>query len=164
VANLSGAVFWLSLAGLIVLTLRNFLLSKNIARSLLLIAILSAVGVGYYALFESGSQIRPKGDQPNQWAFIVVLYVCMLLGMASNYAYGRFVKTKSARPPFDAGNFVAPMLASPLVFIPLLGAFQDTYVDPANLTVPKVMIFLVAFENGFFWKEIFDNRRREQER
>jgi hypothetical protein len=162
VANISDAVFWISLVGLFVLTLWGFLRNRNIARSLLLIAILSAAGAGYYALFQTGSQIRPKGDQPNQWAFIVVLYVCMLLGMASNYAYGRFATTRSTRPPFDAGNFVAPILVSPIVFIPLLGAFQNAYVDLANLTVPKLMIFLVTFENGFFGKEFFDNRQREQ--
>jgi hypothetical protein len=112
--------------------------------------------------FQSSSEIRPKGDQPHQWAFIVVLYACMLLGMASNYLYGRSATTKSTRPPFDAWNFVKPMLASPIVFIPLLGAFQSASAD-INLTpTGKLMIFLVTFENGFFWKEIFDNRRRGQ--
>lgn len=150
--------------GLLVLTARDFLRSRNVARSLLVAAIILAAGAGYYALFQSGSQIRPKGDQPNQWAFIGVLYIFMLLGMASNYLYGRFSMTKSTRPQFDTGNLAAPMMASPIVFIPLLGAFQNTYVDLANLTAPKLMIFLVAFENGFFWKEFFDNRRRGQKR
>jgi hypothetical protein len=162
VANISDAVFWISLAGLFALTLWGLVRRKRVARSLVLIAILSAVGAGYYALFQSGSQIRSKGDQPNQVAFIVVLYICMMLGMASNYVYGRLSTAKAARPPFDAGNFIAPILVSPIVFIPLLGAFQSAYVDVANLAVPKLMILLVTFENGFFWKEIFDNRRREQ--
>src|SRR5271167_1617348 len=99
--------------------MREFLRSRNIALCLLCIAILTAVGVGYYALFRSGSQIVTKGDQPNQWAFVSVLYVCMLLGMASNYAYARFMTSRPTRLPFDVGNFVAPMLVSPIVFIPL---------------------------------------------
>jgi hypothetical protein len=162
VVNISDGVFWISLAGLFALTLWGFVRSRSIARTLVLLAVLSAVGAGYYTLFQSGSQIRPKADQPNQAAFIAVLYICMMLGMGSNYVYGRFSTAKAARPPFDAGNFIAPILVSPIIFIPLLGAFQDAYVDIANLTVPKLMIFLVTFENGFFWKEIFDNRRREQ--
>lgn len=162
--NVSDAVFWISLAGLFVLTLWGFVRGRNILWSLLLIAILSAVGVGYHVFFQSSSQISPKGDQPHQWAFIVVLYAFMLLGMASNYLYGRFETTKSTRPPFDAGNFVAPIFVSPIVFIPLLGAFQNTYVDLTNLTVPKLMIFLVTFENGFFWKEFFDNRQRKKKK
>jgi hypothetical protein len=29
------------------------------------------------------------------------------------------------------------------------------------MTLPRLMIFLVAFENGFFWKEYFDRKRKE---
>jgi hypothetical protein len=64
----------------------RFLRNRKVARSLLLIAFLSAVGATYYDLFQSGSPIRPKVDPPNQWALIGVLYVCMLLGMASDSA------------------------------------------------------------------------------
>jgi hypothetical protein len=55
-----------------------------------------------------------------------------------------------------------PMLASPLVFIPLLGAFQNAPVDLMSLTLPKFMVFFVAFQNGFFWKEVVDNFRKKQ--
>ena len=161
-ANISDALFWISWAGLFVLTLRGFLRDRRIVRTLLPVTLLSAAGAGYYALFQSDTQVLPKGDQPNQWPFIVVLYLWMLLGMAANYAYGRLTVTKQARPPFDAGNFIAPILVSPIVFMPLLGAFQSAHADLADLTVPKLMIFLVTFENGFFWKEFFDNRQREQ--
>jgi hypothetical protein len=69
-ANISDALFWISLAGLFVLTLWGFLRNRKVVRSPLLIAFLSAVGAICYDLFHSASPIRPKGDQPNQWAFI----------------------------------------------------------------------------------------------
>jgi hypothetical protein len=70
--------------------------------------------------------------------------------------------TKRIRPPFDAGNCFAPILISPIVFIPLLRAFQNANADLADPTLPKRMIFLVTFENGIFCKELVDNRQREQ--
>jgi hypothetical protein len=161
-ANTGDAVFWLSMAGLFVLAARNFLRSKKIGPILLWIAVLSTCGGGYVALFRSTSQIQLKGDQPHEGAFVVILYICMLAGMAANYLYGRFASPERSRQPFDLGNFLAPILVSPIVFIPLLGAFQSVYVDLANLTATKLMIFFVTFENGFFWKEFFDNRQREQ--
>ena len=58
--------------------------------------------------------------------------------------------------------FIAPVFASPIVFIPLLTAFQNANVDLNRLTVPKLLIFFVAYQNGFFWKEFFDLKQREE--
>jgi hypothetical protein len=54
-----------------------------------------------------------------------------------------------------------PVLASPIVFIPLLASLQNADPDLSRIDVPGFMIFVVAFENGFFWKEYFDNRKRK---
>jgi len=93
---------------------------------------------------------------------VIVLYICMLLGMFSNFLYARFTKEKENRGKFDFGTFIAPVFASPVVFLPLLAAFQETGADLQNFTNGKTMIFLVAFQNGFFWKEYFDNVQREK--
>lgn len=103
-----------------------------------------------------------KGSQANETGFVIVLYLSMLAGMACHYFYGLFLLPQRKRSKFDLGAFLAPVFASPIVFIPLLGAFQNTEVDLTQLTLPKFMVFFVAFENGFFWKEVVDNRRKEQ--
>ena len=95
---------------------------------------------------------------------MIILYLCMLLGMAAQYAHNRFFLPKAQRPEFDFGLFLAPIFASPIIFIPLLAAMQNAEVDLAQLTVPKMMVFFVAFENGFFWKEYFDHRRQEKQK
>lgn len=94
-------------------------------------------------------------------ALAVALFICMLLGMAAHFLYSYFVVPKSERKPFDFGLFIAPMFASPVVFIPLLAAFQKLDIDLTALTIPRMMVFLVAFQNGFFWKDFFDRHRRE---
>jgi len=163
VANLEDAVFWISLAGLFVLTVRGFLRTKKIGRALVYISVLLGCGGTYLTVFRAGLQVQPKGVESYQWAVVLLLYICMLAGMAANHLYGWLSGPKPTRRPFDIGTFLAPMLVSPIVFIPLWVAFQSSSIDPTNLAAPKLMIFLVTFENGFFWKAFFDGRRREHD-
>jgi hypothetical protein len=41
-------------------------------------------------------------------------------------------------------------------------AFQEAKIDMTQFTASKMMIFLVAFQNGFFWEEYFYNLRKEK--
>ena len=92
------------------------------------------------------------------------LLICMLLGMLSQFLYRRFERPQRLRPTWDWGMFIAPVFASPIVFIPLLAAFQNANIDLKDLTAPRLMIFFVAYQNGFFWKEFFDRKQREEGR
>jgi hypothetical protein len=57
-------------------------------------------------------------------------------------------------------SFVAPILVSPIVFIPLFTMFAD--IDFAGpFTSAKFMIYLVAFQNGFFWRSFFEERMKK---
>lgn len=89
------------------------------------------------------------------------LYLCMLLGMFSQFLYRHFERPKRWRTRWDCGVFLAPIFASPIVFIPLLAAFQGAGIDLKQLTAARLMIFFVAFQNGFFWKEFFDRKKQE---
>ncbi|MDZ7290105.1 MAG: hypothetical protein ONB44_01635 [candidate division KSB1 bacterium] len=148
----------LSLAALAALSILRFAQNKN-WRIFFIQMLVLALGVWFlHALFDFPVVApRPRGAQDVY--LVIILYVCMLLGMAAQYAYTRFEKPKQQRPQFDFGLFVAPIFTSPIVFIPLLAALQNANIDLAQLTVPKMMVFFVAFENGFFWKEYFDHRR-----
>jgi hypothetical protein len=94
-------------------------------------------------------------------AVATALFVCMVLGMAAQFIYNYLVVPKAQRKPFDLGLFVAPIFASPIVFIPLVAALQNADIDLTTLTIPRMMVFLVAFQNGFFWKDFFDRQQRE---
>jgi hypothetical protein len=123
--------------------------------------LLLACAATYFLSFRTPSGLQPKGaTPPSELGFILVLYVCTSLGMAAHFLYTHFTKPLKARPRFDFGRFLAPLLVSPIVFIPILAAFQGADVDLANLTLPKYMVFFVAFENGFFWKEVLENRMK----
>ena len=96
-----------------------------------------------------------RGDN-NEVYFIIVLYLLMVLGMLASYAFQHFSKEKAERKEWDFGLFVAPVFVSPVIFIPLLTAFQQADGDS-----PRMMMFLVAFQNGFLWKEYFDQKRKK---
>ena len=94
------------------------------------------------------------------------LAICMTVGMFAQYLYRHFERPERNRTKWDWGCFIAPIFASPIIFIPLAAAFQNADVDLAKepMTLPRLMIFLEAFENGFFWKEYFDRKRKEVEK
>lgn len=94
-------------------------------------------------------------------AVVLILYVCMLLGMLAQHGFSRFQRTRTRRKKFDLGVFLAPIFASPIVFIPLLAALQNADLDLSRLDATRMMLFFVAFQNGFFWKEYMDHKREE---
>lgn len=91
---------------------------------------------------------------------LAALYLCMLVGMFAQYAYRHFERPRRNRTKWDWGLFVAPICASPIVFIPLATSFINAGLDLKNLTTARFMIFLVAFQNGFFWREFFDLKQK----
>ncbi len=103
-----------------------------------------------------------KGGQSDA-AVTIVLFACTILGMLAQALYQHFTLplAKRHRTKIDWGLFFAPICASPIVFIPLMVALENADVDLKALTVPRMMIFFVAFQNGFFWKEHFDRQRQD---
>lgn len=152
-----------SFGGLLILIIFDFIKNRRWQPSLLQFVLLIVAFLFIYFWFISPKQARPRGDSSQDIYFVIVLYLFMLLGMLAQYIYARLEQPKAVRPKFDLGIFLAPIFTSPIIFIPLLSAMQNANIDLQNLTTPRIMVFLVAFENGFFWKELFDHRRRLKE-
>jgi|SRR5579871_916801 len=98
-------------------------------------------------------------------AFTIFMAIAMIAGMLAQYLYRHFERPARYRLKWDWGCFIAPIFASPIVFIPLAAAFQSADIDLTKdrTALPRLMLYLVAFENGFFWKEYFDRRRKQVE-
>jgi hypothetical protein len=93
-------------------------------------------------------EVEPAGSLP--WGLIGLLYLAMLAGMAAQYVY-----LKSERARFRWHLFVKPVLLSPVVFLPLLAGLQD-HLDGGPWNLARLMLLFIAFQNGFFWKTLFD--------
>ncbi len=118
-----------SLAGLLLFAVFRYLRDRNLRFFLFLLCGIGLAAALLYAFFYQPVQVTPKGDG-KETAFVIVLYICMLLGMFSNFLYARFTKEKDKREKFDFGTFIAPVFASPVVFIPLLTG-REKCVQPS---------------------------------
>jgi len=116
--------------------------------SILLVAWLLHAAFG----FPAATEAIAKGVPSQQLWSVVGLYLAMSTGMLAQHLYGRFMKAPSARPKFNLGSFIAPLFVSPIVFIPLFASLQT--VEPREQA--SLMALLVAFENGFFFKNYVD--------
>ena len=160
---MSSILAWLaygSFIAFLAVSIHLYAKSKNITAFVTYLFFLSIFGVVLYFRVYLPGGVVGKGAGKDL-AFIIVLYGFMVAGMLANYLYARFSKPKYRRKKFDFGVFISPVLVSPIVFIPLYAAFKGAQIDLDNLSGGKMMVFLVAFQNGFFWKEFFDNAQKE---
>jgi hypothetical protein len=123
-------------------------------------ALLTALSIAVYILAFPDTTIETKGTIQEGVA-VALCYLSMLLGMIAQYFYKqaeRGDKTFSFAPL----EFMMPIFASPIVFIPLLTITEEMALSGA-FTKAKLMVYLVAFQNGFFWKSFFDQRQKTAE-
>jgi cyanate permease len=90
-------------------------------------------------------------------AAIAFCYASMLLGMMAEYVYAQ-AERGNRKLEFNLLEFLMPVFASPIVFIPLLTLTSEVAAGGA-FTRAKVMVYFIAFQNGFFWKSFFEQRR-----
>lgn len=83
---------------------------------------------------------------------IGIMFLCTILGMIGHYFF--FLKSK-----FSWMNFLKPFFVSPIILLPLIGSVQGT----ASLEPMQLISFsFLAFQNGFFWKVVFENVQNRQ--
>ncbi len=118
---------------------------------LLLVIGVSVVG----AIFLRSHETMDSGAQAVPWGTVGLLYVAMIMGMVAQYFYFY------SRRQFRLRAFIKPFLASPIVFMPLVSAYQKALTSLDAFELGDLMLLCVAFQNGFFWKVIFDKREEQ---
>ena len=119
--------------------------------------LVAALGIFAFALRDT---VESKGTI-DETAPVVFCYLAMLLGMFAEYGYSQ-AEHGHTKLTFALMDFLMPIFASPIVFIPLLTITADMS-DGGAFTRSKLMVYLVAFQNGFFWKSFFEQRRKTVE-
>jgi hypothetical protein len=154
----------IALLGLVALSVNRLARERRAGPFLLFLSVLAGLAWllrRFFSFPVAHPMMAAKSLAPSELPVIGVLFACMLLGMLAHWLYVWLDTPRQTRTKFDFGLFVAPILASPIIFIPLLASQQNTDLSLAQLDVPRFMVFLVAFENGFFWKEYFDNLKKK---
>jgi hypothetical protein len=118
------------------------------------------LAAGFLAYDLQPAQVEQMGTL-DQAAAIVFCYGSMLLGMAAEYGYTLADRASrgEGQLKFDLATFLLPVFASPIIFIPLLTLTSELGAGGA-FTRAHLMVYLVAFQNGFFWKQLFEQRRQ----
>ena len=98
-----------------------------------------------------------KGKTEGTGPLVLALFVFMILGMGAEYLY-HCLDSNPEEVKFDWRAFVKPFLVSPMVFVPLAASLQNAQVDLSSFNIPLLMLFLVAFENGFLWRGYFTRK------
>src|SRR5678816_135683 len=80
-------------------------------------ALVGLVSTGVW--YSTPAPFETRGDDTQQIAAVVICYIAMLFGMMAEYVYAQAEKGQE-RVTFTPITFVMPILASPIVFIPLL--------------------------------------------
>ncbi len=73
------------------------------------------------------------------------------IGIAGHYAFHR-------REPWSWGSLARPLAASPIVLLPLIGSLQGAALE----TVQVVSFVILAYQNGFFWREVLRDAHKER--
>jgi hypothetical protein len=153
-SDLFALILTVSLA-LLVLDLAYRVFTKNTALLPTTFVVLAA-GWVVYALAPRAVQTKGSSDEI---VAIIFCYASMVLGMMAEYGYAQ-AERGNKKLEFDLMSFLMPIFASPIVFIPLLTLTSEVAIGGA-FTRPKLMVYLVAFQNGFFWKSFFEQRCAE---
>ena len=78
----------------------------------------------------------------NAW-YLLLVYLAMILGMVAKTFFDHFTKNLD----LHLGNFLIPLLVSPLVY--------GVVFNAAKSAADTVTILIFGFQNGFFWQTVF---------
>jgi len=149
------AVFALVLA--LWTTWQFFVSKRQLLCAVVLVALISYVVLLHFSFdFPSFPNVISKGEaNADVRPLVLALFLCMLVGMGAEYLY-HYLDSQDAK--FNWKSFAKPFLISPLVFVPLAASLQNAKIDLSQFDIPVLMLFLVAFENGFLWRGYFTRK------
>ena len=158
----AGWLLWLVSLGVIVILLwidwsRRYREAPGARKATLFILILLLViGLAVIAVDRLGThETMAAAPPPFPLGTVGLLFVVMIFGMMAEYFYSHgFGK-------IDWSGFAKPFFASPIVFLPLVAANERAMTGLEVFEMGDLMLFLVAFQNGFFWKMVFERQQQQ---
>ncbi len=79
----------------------------------------------------------------------IFLFLLMLAGMMAKGLYDGLGQKENA--PFDKRRILRPLLVSPIVFGTVYGGIGE-------YAASSMLLWIFAFQNGFFWQTVLDQR------
>ena len=109
---LLSTIIILSFVGLFLISIYRFLRQKKIINFCIQLVSICGSFILLYFIVLRPEILVTKGDSSSEIYFVIVLYVCMLLGIFAHYGYFRLNRQNGNKKVFDWGLFIAPVLIS----------------------------------------------------
>jgi hypothetical protein len=113
-----------------------------------LFAVLAVVVVTFVTTDFPGYRVSFGGDWLAEIVLVVVAFAGIVFGILAHIVYYRGEQVTLA-------EFLKPLVVSPLLIAPLVGVMETTGFEVLTM----LSLFILAFQNGFFWKEMLKNVR-----
>lgn len=146
---------------LIFISVHRYLLSKNVKLlivNIILLLIYSSLIYNYFYINEAPVSKGADTDTViNEIIRDIICLAVIIFGMFCNYVFSHFILPREDRDKhkIDWEGFIAPVCASLLILFPTINSLKNAGIDPTNSSFITLWLS-IAFQNGFFWKEIFN--------
>jgi hypothetical protein len=145
----TSASIGVCLALITILIISDFVMRRSARR--LVIALLVLLVTVLLLYVTTGFPFPPRrqafGGQPPILA-IGLMFLGVVLGIAATYVF-------NLAGSFSWRDFLRPLVASPIVLLPLIGSVQGAQLEPMQL----VSFTVLAFQNGFFWQQVLKDAK-----
>lgn len=111
-----------------------------------LLGVLACLGIHF--ILRPFSGLHSFGPSPV--LLVLLMFVSIILGTIAEYLFSL------GRKKFSWTKMLRPALISPILLFPLVGLLQKS--NELN-TLAIVSLLIVAFQNGFFWREMIEKLR-----
>ena len=112
--------------------------------------------LGYFALLSHWTEFPTPMiafSEPISLVFLIGLQVSVMVGILSNQLYAAPSGTLRS---WD--ELAKPLLVSPMLLLPLLGSLEGC---GKLTTIQGSSFLLLGFQNGFFWRKVFQRIQTE---
>jgi len=157
VSKIASLFLVLSILGLgliLLLTLVKKRGSRTLVIQVLVLTVYALILNGVFG-FTKPAHIKARGST-EEIALIGSVYLFSILGIVAQVLSTRMQLPEIDWPRFEVRSLVASVLASTIIVIPLMTVFDSESLKLGQWGGPRFVIFFVAFQNGFFWKDYFD--------
>lgn len=148
-----SALILLALLGYEFIRHRGEFAASTVLRTIMIVGGIMLLALIIASFVLDRPQIESKGSASLPWTMIALMYASMLLGIIAQSYYFSPPTLQQSAP-----SWVKPALASPIIFIPLVSSYEGSFSNMNQLTLSHLIILLVSFQNGFFWKVVFDKQ------
>jgi hypothetical protein len=129
-------------------TIIEFIVSRAVIRFVIQIAILLAV-ILLLRVITGFPKITTAFGGVSPIIAIGIMFVCTVLGIVGHYLF-------HLKGRISWRTILKPLIISPIVLLPLIGSVQGT---PDIESIQLISFGFLAFQNGFFWKEVLEHAK-----